>query len=102
MYDAESMSESNIPWHETVDLSRLILADNLLDSIPDDVFPDIDARDIHPEDDAHVSLFLGLELLDLHRNSLQGLPLGLRRMERLTSLNLASDIDMYFDCMIIY
>jgi len=88
MYEAESMADSDIPWHETVDLSRLIAADNLLEEILDEVFPDIDVRSLSISDIAPKSPFLGLELLDLHGNSLQSLPIGIRRLERLTCLNL--------------
>jgi hypothetical protein len=50
--------------------------------IPDEIFP--------ADDDDNGMQFGGVELLDLHGNHLSGLPLGVRRLERLTVLNLVS------------
>lgn len=92
MYDADEMAKSKIPWNETVDLSRLIIADNELETIPDDVFPDIDSSsaELADENEAKALQFRGLESIDLHGNLLATVPVGLKRLERLTTLNLVS------------
>ncbi|KAF7187944.1 Leucine-rich repeat-containing protein 40 [Pseudocercospora fuligena] len=89
MYDSASMEESNVNWAEVVDLTRFIAADNELETIDDSVFPDRSAEEIAADDQSEGNQFGGLEMLDLHGNSLQTLPMGLRRLERLTTLNLA-------------
>lgn len=88
MYDPEQMADSKLSWSETVDLVRFVAADNELTTISDDVFPDIDRETAAIDDDAKGLQFGGIELLDLHGNSLQTVPLGIRRLERLTSLDL--------------
>lgn len=95
MYDAEQMEKSNMTWSETVDLTRLIAADNEIEMISDNIFPDIDAEAISPEDeDAAKGLqFRGLEMLDLHGNALTAVPVGLIRLDRLTVINLVSVVD---------
>jgi hypothetical protein len=83
MYDYEfNKDSSSIAWGEAVDLTRFIAADNELEVIPDEIFP--------ADDDDNGMQFGGVELLDLHGNHLSGLPLGVRRLERLTVLNLVS------------
>lgn len=88
MYNLESISSQGGSWAESVDLSRFIAADNEFELLGDDVFPDIDAREAMDEEDAKGNQFGGLESLDLHGNILIALPLGLRRLELLTTLNL--------------
>ncbi|OQO10735.1 hypothetical protein B0A48_04035 [Cryoendolithus antarcticus] len=89
MFDPDSMEAAKVNWAEVVDLTKFIAADNELEVIDDSVFPDIapDAFNINDED-SQGNQFGGLETLDLHGNSLSIIPLGLRRLERLTSLNL--------------
>jgi hypothetical protein len=87
MYDLENMSGGG-SWAESVDLSRLIAADNELEVIGDDIFPDIDPRDQMDDEDSRGNQFGGLETLDLHGNVLTSVPRGLRRLELLTTLNL--------------
>ncbi|CRG92764.1 hypothetical protein PISL3812_09831 [Talaromyces islandicus] len=89
MYDYDP--NSNIDWYESVDLVKFIAADNELVSLPDEAFPDIDPQDFHLDEDSKGNQFGGLEVLDLHGNVLQSLPLGLRRLQRLTSLNLSNN-----------
>lgn len=89
MYDASQMEESKVSWAEVVDLTRFMAADNEIEELGSNVFPDISADDISADDDAEGNQFGGLELLDLHGNKLGSLPLGLRRLERLTTLNLS-------------
>jgi Leucine-rich repeat (LRR) protein len=89
MYDAAAMEESKVNWAEVVDLTKLIAADNEFETIDASVFPDKSFDDFNDEEDSQGNQFGGLELLDLHGNALTAIPLGLRRLERLTSLNLA-------------
>lgn len=84
MYDFNSES-GGAAWGEFVDLSRFTAADNDIDSIPDEMFPDTD------EDDK-MAQFGGLLTIDLHGNLLSGLPLGFRRLEMLTALNLVGSL----------
>jgi hypothetical protein len=92
MYNLESIEAQDGSWAESVDLTRLIAADNDIELIRDDVFPDIDPRESLNDEDVAGNQFGGLETLDLHGNILTTLPLGLRRLELLTTLNLVSYI----------
>lgn len=89
MFETSAMEESKVNWAEVVDLTRLIVADNELEVITDDVFPDATVEEMLADEDTPGNQFGGLEMLDLHGNALLSLPIGLRRLERLTSLNLA-------------
>lgn len=89
MYDAAAMEESKVNWAEVVDLTRFIAADNEIDNIEPDVFPDKSFEELNDEEDSKGNQFGGLEVLDLHGNALGSIPMGLRRLERLASLNLS-------------
>lgn len=91
MYNLEAIDDGS--WAEAVDLTRFIAADNELELLSDDIFPDIDPREHMNDEDAKGNQFGGLETLDLHGNVLIALPLGLRRLELLTTLNLVSDLN---------
>ncbi|KAI1468994.1 uncharacterized protein F4812DRAFT_450801 [Daldinia caldariorum] len=91
MYDFNPADRSGSSWAESVDLTRFVAADNELETIDDAIFPDIDPSDLENEEDSKGHLFGGLESLDLHGNMLIALPMGLRRLQLLTSLNLASN-----------
>lgn len=86
MYNLENINGS---WAECVDLTRFVAADNELETIGDDIFPDTDPRD-STDDDEQGNQFGGLQTLDLHGNTLISIPRGLRRLELLTTLNLVS------------
>lgn len=86
MYSLESIGDGS--WAETVDLTRLVAADNLMERIEDSIFPDTDPRESTGCEDSPGNQFGGLEALDMHGNVLSTLPMGLRRLERLTILNL--------------
>lgn len=90
MYDLEFIGTTDGSWAESVDLTRFVAADNDLEVIADHIFPDIDAREMRDEEDSAGNQFGGLETLDLHGNLLATIPLGFRRLELLTSLNLVS------------
>jgi len=89
MYDSTETQDGS--WAETVDLTKFIAADNEFEQLANDVFPDIDPREAMEDEDAKGNQFGGLETLDLHGNVLVCLPLGLRRLEFLTSLNLSNN-----------
>jgi len=89
-----NMYSSNIgdgAWYESVDLVRLIAADNNFEHFDDNVFPDDATEAPNEDDDYQGNMFGGLETLDLHNNHLKSIPMGLRRLERLTTLNLSKN-----------
>lgn len=88
MYNLESIGQSGGAWAESVDLTRFVAADNELEMISDSVFPDVDVQELAEDEDSQGNIFAGLETLDLHGNILVTLPMGLRRLSLLTSLNL--------------
>jgi hypothetical protein len=91
MYDYNYNKDNDVPWNEVMDLTKFIAADNEIETIPDAVFPDVDSNDYDEDsDDAVTPKFGGLEILDLHGNNLFDVPMGLRRLGCLTSLNLVS------------
>jgi len=91
MYDAAAMEEGKVNWAEVVDLTRFVAADNELADIGADVFPDLSAEELFQDDETQGNQFGGLEMLDLHGNALSSAPIGLRRLERLTTLNLSNN-----------
>jgi len=88
MYELETNDGS---WAECVDLTRFAAAGNEIEIIPDHVFPDTAPQTYMDDEDAVGNQFGGLEMLDLHANLLKALPIGLRRLENLTSLNVADN-----------
>ncbi|PNY27272.1 Leucine-rich repeat-containing protein 40 [Tolypocladium capitatum] len=91
MYDLGSIGAQDGSWAESVDLTRLVAADNELETLDDAVFPDTDPDAFQDDEDSPGNIFGGLETLDLHGNLLIGVPLGFRRLTQLTSLNLSSN-----------
>lgn len=89
MYDFDPNASDN--WFENVDLVKFIAADNDLSEISDATFPDFDPEDFDPDSDERGPQFGGVETLDLHGNVLQTLPMGLRRLQHLRSLNLSNN-----------
>lgn len=91
MYDPPAMEDSSVTWDETVDLVRLNGADNEIEEIGENVFPDVSLEELQntTDQEAKGSQFGGLEYLDFHGNKLHSIPLGLRRLSRLTNLNLS-------------
>lgn len=85
MYDLESIGQNGSAWAESVDLTKVIAADNELETIDDAYFPDCEIDQME-----YGSIFAGLESLDLHGNVLSSVPIGIRRLQMLTSLNLVS------------
>ena len=92
MYNTDTIDVGEGAWYESVDLVRLIAADNEFENLGEDVFPDAVAEaDSAMADDFQGLLFAGLDTLDLHGNHLQMLPLGIRRLKHLTTLNLSKN-----------
>lgn len=88
MYDADMMGTYDGSWAETVDVSRFVAADNEFEEIDDAIFPDVTPEELDADEDSKGNIFAGLETLDLHGNLLISLPVGLRQLRLLTSLNL--------------
>ena len=93
MYDQDAIAASGVTWYESVDLVRLVAADNEIKELHESAFPDVSV-DFEPQDDEDNNeypnrVFARLEAIDLHGNCLRSLPIGFRRLERLASLNLA-------------
>ncbi|EGD98986.1 hypothetical protein TESG_06350 [Trichophyton tonsurans CBS 112818] len=82
---------SNDVWYENVDLVKFMAADNELTSLPDEAFPDVDLAEFNADEPGPNAQFGGLEHIDLHGNKLSSLPMGLRRLQRLHSLNLSKN-----------
>ena len=96
-----SMYSSNVgqgAWYESVDLIRLVAADNEFKAFDEKVFPDTKLGSTTGDNDCEENMFGGLEALDLHNNHLNCIPTGLRRLERLTSLNLSKN-NLGNDCL---
>ncbi|TVY71519.1 Leucine-rich repeat-containing protein [Lachnellula suecica] len=89
MYNLDAIDNGS--WAEAVDLTRFVAAGNELELIQDDIFPDVDPRESADDENAKGNQFGGLDTLDLHGNVLIALPLGLRRLELLTTLNIANN-----------
>lgn len=88
MYDANL---GDCAWYESVDLVRLVAADNEFEQLSDTVFPD-ESAGLHEDDNGYQgNLFAGLETLDLHGNHLTTLPVGLRKLKHITTLNLSKN-----------
>ena len=90
MYDAKAMEASAVPWNETVDLTRFNAGDNEIAILSDDVFPDVTNEALAEGAEAKGSQFRGVDSIDLRGNVLSSIPIGLRKLERLTTLNLVS------------
>lgn len=91
MYSLESIGTHDGSWAESVDLTRFVAAGNEIELVQDNVFPDVDPRDVMDDEDAQGNQFGALETLDLHGNLLIAIPMGLRRLDFLTTLNLANN-----------
>ena len=90
MYDLERIGPNDGSWAESVDLTRLVAADNELEKLDDFIFPDTAPETFNDEEAGQGNIFGGLETIDLHGNLLVDVPLGFRRLSHVTSLNLVS------------
>lgn len=93
MYDLESIGTYDGSWAESVDLTRFVAADNELEQLDDFIFPDTSPDSFDEAQATQGNIFGGLETIDLHGNLLVNVPLGLRRLPCLTSLNLVCPND---------
>ncbi|KAF7548974.1 hypothetical protein G7Z17_g6700 [Cylindrodendrum hubeiense] len=92
MYDLESIGTFDGSWAESVDLTRFIAADNELEELDEFIFPDTSPDSFDEAQASQGNIFGGLETLDMHGNLLTNMPLGLRRLTCLTSLNLVTSL----------
>lgn len=91
MYDLDTLNTSSGAWYESVDIRRLNAAENEFQDL-DEMFPDRSAEELrHEDDETKGTIFGGLEMLDLHGNLLQHVPVGLRQLQHLTILNLSKN-----------
>ncbi|KAF2009767.1 hypothetical protein BU24DRAFT_81698 [Aaosphaeria arxii CBS 175.79] len=81
-------NDNSVAWGEVVDVTTIIAADNALESLPQDMFPDVDFNALDDSDEASPQ-FGGVQSLDLHGNVLLQLPSGLGRLTYLSKLNLS-------------
>ncbi|KAL6231162.1 hypothetical protein BDW75DRAFT_50187 [Aspergillus navahoensis] len=89
MYDFDPNATTD--WYESVDLIKLVAADNEFTELPDAAFPDVDSEQLDPDSEVKGNQFGGLEVLDIHGNLLECLPIGFRRLQRLHTLNLSNN-----------
>ena len=94
MYDTNAAGSSGVSWYECVDLVKLLASDNEIALLDPQGFPDV-PHEADPFDDGdgdgknHINhIFACLQTIDLHGNRLSSLPLGIRRLNHLTTLNL--------------
>ena len=92
MYDLDAVDASGGAWYESVDITRLIAADNQIEVLSDSLFPNESMDGLrNADDESKGTIFGGLETIDLHGNRLVKLPHGLRHLEFLTNLNLSKN-----------
>lgn len=88
MYDFRE--DSAVVWSEAVDLKKLLLADNEIETLSDTTFPDW-SKEQMLADPEKSNQFGGLEVLDMHGNMLKTLPVGLRQLSNLRVLNISAN-----------
>ena len=92
MYDSQALGSNEGAWYESVDLVRLIAADNKIENLGESIFPDVEMSSAdNSDEDFKGNMFGGLETLDLHGNRLSTVPQGIRRLENLTIVNLSKN-----------
>jgi hypothetical protein len=89
MYDLETIGAGG-SWAESVELTRLVAADNEIETLDDAAFPDLGPEELENDEEGRGNIFGGLETLDMHGNRLVTIPMGFRRFTQLTTLNLVS------------
>lgn len=87
MYNIENVDITSGEWYESVDLVRLLAANNEFEVLPSWAFPD---TSLEPATDLEQgNIFGGLQSIDLHGNNLSDLPPGMKSLTRLTNINLS-------------
>lgn len=89
MFNPTNMIE--ISWGEVVSLHKLVAANNEIEELSNDAFPDIDPNDATEDDETSCCQFYSLETIDLRGNKLTKLPTGLKRLQDLTTLYLSGN-----------
>jgi len=87
MYNSDAHDTTDGAWYESVDLVKVIAADNEIEHLDDRFFPD---PSVYIEN-SEGNIFGGLETLDLHGNLLPSLPRGLSSLTRLITLNVSKN-----------
>lgn len=59
MYNLDAIGKGGSAWAESVDLTRFVAADNELELLSDDVFPDVDPRENTDDEEAKGNQFGG-------------------------------------------
>ncbi|TQS38139.1 hypothetical protein Golomagni_01361 [Golovinomyces magnicellulatus] len=95
MYSLQSIE--GMSWGEAVNLTKLVAADNEIEEIPQSTFPDIDSNELLDDGENSRNPFCYLEVINLRGNNLKMLPIGLRKLEFLTTLNLLGN-NLTIDC----
>ncbi|MCJ1399608.1 hypothetical protein MMC11_002810 [Xylographa trunciseda] len=85
----EHNDAGSVAWYETVDLTRLIAADNDITDITAAFTPPGISEHADQEEDAAGGVFAGLEFIDLHGNRVTTIPPVFSSLLRLTTLNLS-------------
>ncbi|KAF2843275.1 L domain-like protein [Patellaria atrata CBS 101060] len=89
MYTYDPTAKNSSSWAEVVDLVRLNAADNDIEVISDETFPDQGIGTFNFDDEVKENIFGGVEHIDFHGNKLSQIPMGMRRLMLLSSLNLS-------------
>ena len=89
MYDTNTFDMSDGSWAESVDLVKLVAADNEISSLEEEFFPHEESESSGNFKVNHSNIFGGLEFLDLHGNAIPALPVGFTNLHYLTTLNLS-------------
>ena len=88
MYGREALGSSKSAWYESVDLTWFSAANNELETLDPRLFPEVDSLD--DVDEEAPIVFGNLGGLDLHGNLLRAVPMGIRSLQNLVTLNLVS------------
>lgn len=87
MYGREALGSSKSAWYESVDLTWFSAANNELETLDPRLFPEVDSLD--DVDEEAPIVFGNLGGLDLHGNLLRAVPMGIRSLQNLVTLNLS-------------
>lgn len=91
MYDADQLASSGQSWYEVVELVWCNMADNEIEQLGEDFFPNVTLEEANLNNEVKASVFCGLATLDLHGNLINGLPSGFAQLQSLSVLNLSKN-----------
>ncbi|KAI9796983.1 MAG: hypothetical protein M1835_002506 [Candelina submexicana] len=85
--------DNNTLWYEVNDIFNFCAANNRLEIIPDEMFPDVDSQGtaVWNNVESRGPSFTNVMSMDLRNNRLRSIPLGLRRLETLNRLDLSNN-----------